>query len=96
MFLLPVTAQETLARPIKSTLPETGPCGRREREVEAGYGAEQSGRSACIATVEGALVFGMAVPFAGPRWNAGLGRSDASLGVPPLSGVAPATAGARR
>jgi hypothetical protein len=69
--------------PIKTHSPLTGRCGRREREVDAGYGAEQSVLSARIAAVEGTLVFGMAIPFAGCGWNAGLGRSDGSLGVLP-------------
>jgi len=69
--------------PIKSTFPSPGSVGgvsgRSNRVTERSN--PFSGTR--IATVEGILVFGMAIPFAGYRWNAGLGRSDASLGFLP-------------
>jgi hypothetical protein len=55
-------------------------CGRREREADA----EERGAilvTFCIATVEGTSVFGMALPFAGPRRNEDLGRSDSESWV---------------
>jgi hypothetical protein len=46
--------------------------------------------------VEGILVFRKAAPFAGCRQNAGLGRSVASCGYPPVGAGAPMTADVRR
>jgi hypothetical protein len=78
-----VTARGNTCNAHQKHSPFTGKCGRREREVEPSYGAEQSVRRTRIATVEGILVFGMAIPFAGYGRSAGLGRSDASLGFLP-------------
>jgi hypothetical protein len=52
-------------------------CGRREREADAGNEEEQSSPVPAVATVEGTLVHGMPIAFAGCRRNEGLGRSDA-------------------
>jgi hypothetical protein len=46
--------------------------------------------------VKGILVFRKAAPFAGCRQNAGLGRSVASCGYPPVGAGAPMTADVRR
>jgi len=54
-------------------------CGRREREADTESGEERSPRAPVVATVEGTLVHGMSMAFAGPRRNVGLGRSVSSV-----------------
>jgi len=81
---------------LQSTLPPAmgATCGRREREADTGNGEEQSFHVLVVATVEGTLVHGRSVAFAGCRRNVGLGRSVLSVvGLVPLQTVAPATAG---
>jgi hypothetical protein len=64
------------------------PCGRREREADAG-------NALAVATVEGTQVLGMPAAFAGCRRNVGLGRSGAVCrGLVPRQLVAPMTKGA--
>jgi hypothetical protein len=54
-------------------------CGRREREAGAGHEEEQSFHVPVAATVEGTLVHGMPIAFAGCRRSVSLGRSDAGV-----------------
>jgi hypothetical protein len=69
-------------------------CGRREREADAGSAEESSSLLLEVAAVEGTLIHGMPVAFAGSRRNVSLGRSVTSgVGLVPLQTVAPATTG---
>jgi len=52
-------------------------CGRREREAGTGNEEERSFHVPAAATVEGTLIHGMPIAFAGCRSSAGLGRSGA-------------------
>jgi len=54
-------------------------CGRREREAGAGNEEERSFHVPAAATVEGTLVHGMPLAFAGWRSSVSLGRSEASV-----------------
>lgn len=54
-------------------------CGRREREAGTGNEEERSFHVPAAATVEGTLVHGMPIAFAGCRRSVGLGRSEASV-----------------
>jgi hypothetical protein len=54
-------------------------CGRREREAGTGNEEERSFHVPAAATVEGTLVHGMPIAFAGCRRSVSLGRSDASV-----------------
>jgi hypothetical protein len=68
-------------------------CGRREREADAENEEERSSHVSAVATVEGTLIHGMPVAFAGCRRNVGLGRSARECGARPIQAVAPATTG---
>jgi len=87
--------------PSRNTVPTLGKkCGRRERESRREGRREQSLRvrhlPSRVVTVKGILVFWKAAPFAGRRWNEGLGRSGGCSGYLPGAVVAPMTADVRR